>query len=120
MQNVIVTGSHKFPFERKDFVLRTLDTIHHNKFHIRLLIQGGAKGVDEFAKLWCLNTGVPCAQVDANWSYYGRRAGPVRNYWMANLFHVDKLIAFPGGDGTANMIAQAEKCNIPVLLVKDE
>lgn len=48
----------------------------------------------------------------ADWKKHGKAAGPIRNAEM--IAQADMLIAFPGGKGTANCIALAEKKAIPV------
>jgi hypothetical protein len=55
--------------------------------------------------------------MEAMWNRYGRGAGPIRNGWMLDLLPIYKLIAFPGGDGTANAVEQAYQREI---LVRDE
>lgn len=74
-------------------------------------------GADFLAKLWCRENGVPCIGMEAMWHRYGRSAGPIRNGWMLDLLPIYKLIAFPGGTGTANAVEQAHKREI---LVRDE
>ena len=52
--------------------------------------------------------------VPARWLQEGRGAGPKRNGRMAALEGVGGVLALPGGDGTADMIRQAEAAGIPV------
>lgn len=84
---------------------------------IRLVIVGGAPGVDTFAEQWCKKHGVPCARMDAQWDYYGKIAGPMRNGWMLELLKPDRVLALPGGRGTADMIAQARAAGVPVTRI---
>lgn len=79
-----------------------------------IVIQGGAPGADRLAyevaeKSWHLHT----ATVKAKWVKYGKRSGPLRNAAMLKL-KPTLVIAFPGGRGTENCIAQAEAKGIPV------
>ena len=71
-------------------------------------------GADALAKRWCRKTGTPCFGVEANFDFYGRPGGPIRNGWMLDFLPVYKLIAFPGDKGTADAVRQAEKREIPV------
>ena len=80
------------------------------------VIQGGASGADVLAGDWGRENGMPVAIVPAHWSFYNKSAGPIRNNWMLELFpHI--CVAFPGGKGTADMIKQAKKGNVPVMEV---
>jgi hypothetical protein len=71
-------------------------------------------GTDDLAAEWCRKNGVPCFGVKANFSYYGRAGGPIRNGWMFDFFYIYKLVAFPGGRGTNNAVEQAYAREIPV------
>jgi hypothetical protein len=98
---------------------RDVDTVNAvlNAHNPSFVIQGGANGADDLAFGWAWIRGVPCATIEANWNYYGKAAGAIRNEWMLRL-KPDKVIAFPGGRGTANMIKLAEEAGIEVLKVE--
>lgn len=81
---------------------------------ISLIIHGGASGADRMAADFAAQRGIACARVDAHWRTLGRKAGPVRNSWMIDLLKPDAVIAFPGGDGTADCIRRAGVANVPV------
>lgn len=51
----------------------------------------------------------------AEWTLYGKSAGPRRN--AAMLEDADVLIAFPGNAGTADCVAKARRAQIPVIEV---
>lgn len=113
---ILVTGGRNF----KDW--HTLDVIltrAHNEFGERLcIVQGGARGADQLARLWCAENGVACITMDAMWDYYGRqKAGPIRNAWMLKHTTPSHVIAFPGGSGTANMCKLAKKQGTPVTRI---
>lgn len=69
------------------------------------------RGADKFAALYAEKYGIPSIEVPANWDYYGKGAGPVRNRWMLDYVPVDKVIAFPTKNsvGTRDMIEYAKK-----------
>lgn len=67
------------------------------------IINGFARGADRLAHIWAFTEGVPSICVPANWDYYGKRAGTLRNEWMLIYRDPDLVIAFPGGTGTSNM-----------------
>jgi hypothetical protein len=80
-------------------------------------MQGGATGVDEFAKGWATTRPEVKRWVcNADWKTHGRKAGPLRNARMLE-WKPDAVIAFPGGKGTANMVALAKAAGVPVIEV---
>jgi predicted Rossmann-fold nucleotide-binding protein len=90
----------------------------HKLRPITLVITGGAKGVDEFAHHWAERNKIETQLHVANWTEYGRRAGPIRNQAMLNVGMPDAVIAFPGGRGTADMMRRAEKDGVQVILAR--
>lgn len=110
---VLVCGSRN-PLDQK-FIDKTL-----NQHDITLLIEGGAGGVDCQAGVWADGHGVPHVKVPAQWEYYGKKAGPVRNQWMIDYLYPDFVIAFPGGRGTQDMTRRAKEVGIPVKEVNYE
>ncbi|WP_298983458.1 DUF2493 domain-containing protein [uncultured Roseibium sp.] len=103
MLNVIVTGGRDF--EDGIFVAQTLSKFHTGRNGpITRLVEGGATGADAFAREWALANGVEHKAVAADWGKFGKGAGPIRNREMAVAYPDSIVIAFPGGDGTADMI----------------
>jgi len=80
-----------------------------------VVVHGDAPGADTTANKVCKEVGIDQVKIPANWTKYNRAAGPIRNQLMIDLLVVDLVLAFPGGDGTANMCEQAEKREIPVI-----
>ena len=58
--------------------------------------------------------GVSYAPNPARWAELGRRAGPIRNQEMLDLWVPDGVVAFPGGAGTADMVARARAACVTV------
>lgn len=109
---VIVTGSRHAKLNDKIFeVLDQLDP--------DLLVQGGALGVDKIAKKWCLENGVACCEVPADWSL-GKRGGPLRNGKMLWLYPTAVVAAFPciKSVGTWNCVKQAKEANHEILVTR--
>jgi hypothetical protein len=52
----------------------------------------------------------------AEWESLGRKAGPIRNQRMLTEGKPALVVAFPGGKGTANMVAQARATNVRVFI----
>jgi hypothetical protein len=76
------------------------------------------KGADKCAHEYALSRAIPVRPFPAKWTSLGRRAGPIRNAEMLReLTSWDgcvSLIAFPGGKGTADMVAKAKSAGVPV------
>lgn len=88
-------------------------TVAHERRNIAMIITGGAKGADSLAARWAHANAIPYLTVPPNWEKHGDAAGPIRNQWMLDQV-VDGVIAFPGGAGTADMVARAKKAGVPV------
>ena len=75
---------------------------------------GDATGADSLALEWAKDRGKEYKVFYANWDPpYQKAGGPIRNKAMVD-FGFDLLVAFPGGIGTANMMALTMKKGIPV------
>ena len=85
--------------------------------HPSCIIHGGAAGADSMAGALGKRLSVGVQPCPANWAKYGRGAGPIRNKEMLAL-QPAKVIAFPGGRGTANMVDQARAAGITVVEIK--
>lgn len=98
--HVIVTGGRDYGDARH--VQRVLD----EEYPI-LVVQGGARGADELARKWAETNGVACCTFHAHWRTQGPSAGGRRNGAMLVFMpNIDKVIAFPGGSGTADMVSR--------------
>ncbi|MBU3577520.1 DUF2493 domain-containing protein [Polynucleobacter sp. UK-Kesae-W10] len=109
-KNIIVCGGRDYNDMRA--VYAALDKMAA-KSEIAMIIQGGADGADKLAFAWAFQRCVPCLSVPADWGQHKRAAGPIRNRKMLE-YVVDGVVAFPGGDGTADMIRQAKEAGVPV------
>lgn len=119
---VLVCGGRSF--QRKEWLFRVLD-MFNKKYTIVELVNGGAIGADELARAWARDHDVPIKLFKADWNRYGRGAGMIRNSEMANyLTKYDKnlvmTIAFPGGNGTKDMIQKSRSRGIPVMTMLEE
>src|SRR5580704_10932364 len=108
---ILVCGSHRFG--ERSAVWAQLDRLHAKR-PVSLVIQGGAEFVDRFAKEWAEARGIPCDEYKAYWKIHGKTAGPIRNRAMLVSGRPDGVVAFPGENGTANMIQQARRAGIKV------
>ncbi len=97
-------------------VFRTLGGIHQET-PITAVIHGGATGADRSANAWAETNDVAHWCFPARWRELGLKAGPIRNAEMLERGKPDLVIAFPGGRGTADMIAKAEAAAVPVRMI---
>ncbi len=113
--NVLVCGGRDY----SDFqmVINTLAHIRRNR-GIRVLMHGGAPGADALADKWGKLANVAIEVYKADWKKYGRAAGPMRNERMLKTGKPDLVVAFPGGRGTADMVARARAAGVEVMEVK--
>lgn len=80
-----------------------------------IIIQGGAKGADFLAKVFAHEYQLECVEYPANWKAYGKRAGHIRNAQMLEEGKPDLVIAFPGGNGTEDMVNKATNAGVRVI-----
>lgn len=109
---VIVCGGRSFDdYERLE---RELDALHA-RHRFSIVIHGGARGADSFAEQWAKSRHVDIEKVPALWRVHGnRKAGPIRNAEMLKRAP-ELVIAFPGGNGTADMVRKACAAGVPVV-----
>lgn len=79
------------------------------------LIHGGAPGADSLASEWARAVGVAEIVFKAEWNKHGRAAGPIRNQRMLTEGKPHRVVAFPGGRGTADMVRRAKGAGVEVL-----
>ena len=85
-----------------------------------MVIHGAARGADTIAADLAKGMGMKVLPFPAKWDRYGRAAGPIRNRQMLWEGHPDVVHAFhtdlEASNGTADMVKQAEKAGIPVVI----
>lgn len=82
-----------------------------------LIVQGEARGADRLARDWAEANEVAVRGFKADWQRDGRGAGPKRNQRMLTEAKPTLGIAFPGGRGTADMVARLKRAGVPVIEV---
>lgn len=130
---VLVTGGRKY----LNFWLiwRTLDDLHNVHKFVKL-VHGRGGNTDMSADAWAKQHGVPVKDYPAAWndvlhpeavvrkrrdgSEYNVVAGFWRNQQMIDEEDVGLVVAFPGGKGTADMVARARRAGIPVIEVSED
>jgi hypothetical protein len=108
---VLVCGGRDY--RDRNLVWRVLDSLLFDD-----LVHGGCPtGADFFADMWARNRGHKKVKAyPADWDRHGNRAGPIRNAFMLEDAKPHFVVAFPGGPGTANLVALANG-KVPVLKV---
>jgi hypothetical protein len=86
----------------------------HKKHFVQFIIHGAARGADSLADRWAAENGIHVRAFPANWKQDGKSAGPLRNQRMLDEGKPNAVVAFPGGRGTADMIARAKAAGVPV------
>ena len=82
------------------------------------ILSGGARGADEIGEKIARKYGMKIESYPADWSLYGRMAGPIRNEQMAK--NADSCIVFWDGKsrGTRSMIELAKKYHLNLIVVR--
>ena len=106
MRALVTGGRH---YNNRPVIYQALDALAPSE-----LGHGDASGADRIAACWARETGTPCQAFPAFWRREGRAAGPRRNTRMLREFKPDVLLAFPGHNGTTDMVVQARQAKVPV------
>jgi len=114
---VLVCGGRDFTDSA--WLNRALDLLN-TKTPITFMVFGGAKGADQMAATWARARNIPHKVYVAQWTKYGPAAGPRRNQLMLSAEQPALVVAFPGGAGTADMMAKARSANVRVEVVVRE
>src|ERR1700676_3700007 len=113
MTRVLVCGGWDYADRAAGYA--SLDSLHA-EHGFTVLIAGGARGADTLAAEWARDRGITADVYMAEWERLGRKAGPIRNQRMLTEGKPNLVVAFPGGHGTANMVAQARAAGLRVFI----
>lgn len=118
---VIVTGSRDWHcVDLATDVVGRLQAKHGDRL---VIVEGGAKGVDESFAIAAEWKGVKLETVKAEWKEYGKRAGPLRNQAMVDrgaslCVAVHRHIL--DSKGTRDCVIRSAAAGIPVWLLQDD
>jgi len=105
-----------------DIKIALVLAIADNIFDEVTIIHGNANGADRLSGMVALSLDMMVESYPANWSEYGRAAGPIRNQQMLDEGKPNLVIAFhsnlENSKGTADMVRRARKANIPIRVVE--
>lgn len=115
---VLVCGGRDFA--DRDLFASTMSRFKPKPLHDcaeHIIIHGGAPGADALAQEWVEVFGGRQRIFPADWTLYGKAAGPIRNQRMLDEGKPELVVAFPGGSGTADMVRRARKAGVEVIEV---
>lgn len=106
---VVVTGGRNYVMTASDYVFleNALSILEATG-----ILTGGARGVDAQVAAWARRRGIPLDTVRPNWTKDGDAAPFRANTRLAEA--AGAVIAFPGAEGTADMVDQARRMGLPV------
>lgn len=111
----IIAGSRTI--EDYGLVVEALSRIN---WDISEVVSGAARGIDALGERWAKENNIPIKYFPAEWSVYGKAAGPIRNAQMAK--YADALVALWDGEsrGTSNMISEAKELGLHVVIFLED
>lgn len=98
-------------------LFHTLDRLHR-EMGFTVVIHGAAPGADSLADAWARKNKIPREPYPAEWDTHGHSAGPIRNTQMLVNGMPERVVAFPGGAGTADMVSKAKAAGLWVWEVQ--
>jgi len=122
---ILITGDRKWKNRPK-----MAKELYKRRKKVKLLIHGGAAGADLMAEDYAQLLGIQTAEFAANWNFYKRAAGPIRNFNQLKfaiaaartLKEQLLVLAFHSNlkksKGTRNMVEQARKRKVLVKIIK--
>ncbi len=118
MYRILVTGSRYWSdWDKLSRALKKFASYSTDKV---VIVHGDCPtGADFLAEQWAKDHGFTTEKYPANWTKYGRSAGPKRNQVMVNL-GADLCVAFPldSSRGTVDCMNKAKAAGIPIKVVK--
>ncbi len=113
-KRIVIAGCRDYNnySEAKDFIDSCLTNIRTQ--HTLIIVSGGCSGADMLGEKYANENGFKIERHNANWSEFGRSAGPIRNKKMATIS--DYVICFWDGKskGTKSMIEFAKQLEKPI------
>ena len=82
---------------------------------ITVLIHGGSGALGITAEDWAREMRLHVVRYPANWRELGKRAEAMRNAFMLEDSRPDMVLALPGGNDTADLVANAKRLSLPVI-----
>lgn len=120
---ILICGGREYDdrthfFHFMDRVLEAIGGAGESANRDVVIIHGAARGADTLADDYGCERGLRIIRYPADWKTHKRAAGPIRNRLMLTEGQPHVIVAFPGGNGTADMVSIGKKAGIPVYEVK--
>lgn len=121
---ILVCGGRAY--SDRNFIFDSLDRFRSENA-VDVIITGAARsknnnrspyqftGADWIAIEWAMSRQIPFVGMPAQWNKLGDKAGPARNQQMLDWWSPQRCIAFPGDNGTKDMMRRCREINIPVI-----
>jgi hypothetical protein len=124
MFKILVCGGRAYANKKK--VMETLD-YYDRAFSVTDVVHGGAEGTDALASAWADANEKVNHKYPAKWKTWEKcglpnmkSAGPIRNEQMLQANpDINVVIAFPGKNGTNDMVERARARGIDVRVIND-
>jgi len=95
-----------------------------NKLHLRspieVVVHGCSGAHAGTVEHWARSRGIAIVRYPPNWERFGHRGEILRNMFMLEDSRPDLVMAFPGGESTADLIQRAVNAGIAVLKIPAE
>lgn len=123
--NILICGSRDWnDFDTIKKYLEELKNTNKNENNAITIIHGGCKGADSIAGYLAFNCGFHVRIFKANWSKYGKAAGPIRNQQMLDEGKPNLVVAFhnalESSKGTMDMVSRARNAGITTIVIKSD
>lgn len=111
MRVLVCGGRHFSTWNRAQWLLIFSVLNGVNEREVLTIIEGGAPGADTAAWVWAYMNG---CDIETFEMAHGKDAGPIHNQCMIDKGRPDLIIAFGGGQDTADMVRRARGAGIEV------
>ena len=124
--NILICGSRDWDdfTTIKKYLEEVKNTADNNLQKPITIIHGGCKGADSIAGYLAKQFGFQVRVFKADWNKYGKAAGPIRNKQMLDEGNPNLVVAFHNAleesKGTLDMVSQAKKAGINVIVIKSD
>ena len=117
MKLAIIGGRDFNNYTLMESILWDLLKVRGNDIPKDIIISGGARGADAFAKKYAEEESLIYIEFPAEWDKFGKSAGFIRNQTIVD--NCDMVLAFWDGQsrGTADTIEKAKKAKKPIFIV---
>lgn len=115
MRVLICAGRFYADIRTVERVLELFSQQHSQSQPVRVLIHGGHQTLGAMIERWAREADVHVVRYPANWALHGKYAEIRRNLFMIEDSQPDVILAFAGGEDTADCIKLARRVGIKVM-----